>query len=528
MQLESSVSDIEVKFSKSVPKFSQSVTKGSECEVSPPKLSDILEFKSQKHHSPPSTKKRTPSSSHKQGSPSSRTKQHVKIVEKPLVYEYSPEESIKSDIKRDASVEERVLKKKSLQERLLERKRAKQAQKLPSKILGTAFSIFVFLFANWLAIDQPKLSYCAADTNASMLFSFLPNCVECPNNAICKDRKIVRCTSNEYKIKRSSLEFFLPSAFLPFPIGQSQCVFDTTKLINESKKMKQTEHLIQVVDEIVREYMGALECSRNWVPKDIRWVYSSKVPNKPLGIPINSAKESLKKLIESKWDDKLFEDYWNSILDMISQQKEGTPIYSIMDDTHFKHRLLVSRNPPIYSLNCRLQRQIWKFSKKYSFELFLIAVLLLSSLYLNQRYQARQLEYRISNILIDDVIEAIHEEYEFYNNDSTKHQYPGLPISQLTNHFLPRTKPPSKKDQDIDHRGRSIWYLPDEQTRTNIWNKVRSEILKNSNIRETNVQIKGEAQIIWMWIGSKVLSPLKRRTDFETYGTISKKEVAKP
>jgi hypothetical protein len=34
---------------------------------------------------------------------------------------------------------------------------------------------------------------------------------------------------------------------------------------------------------------------------------------------------------------------------------------------------------------------------------------------------------------------------------------------------------------------------------------------ENSNIRETTAHIKGESHLVWKWVGSSALSPLKKR-----------------
>jgi hypothetical protein len=198
--------------------------------------------------------------------------------------------------------------KKSLKDRLLARKRAKQRSQMPMKICTGFMSVFVLLLAFWLQFDQPKLHYCSdaneydqlrqSNNTNDLYLSFLPSCVDCPKNSICNDRQVVSCVSNDYRLKNSTFEKFLPAVLMSFPFGQPTCVLDSFRILNESKKSKQTQHLIKVIDEIVREFVGNLECSRNTLGKDLEWVFSTKPPHLPLGIPVTNFFSTFPKVLK--------------------------------------------------------------------------------------------------------------------------------------------------------------------------------------------------------------------------------------
>jgi hypothetical protein len=147
-----------------------------------------------------------------------------------------------------------------------------------------------------------------------------------------------------------------------------------------------------------------------------------------------------------------------------------------------------------------------------------------------QYYNTIQYESQVVAQLVEDIVDAVHAEREGYEMDSKKHPVPGLPLVQLRDYFLPRILKGRNIDSDhtTDEHNRVIWYIWEGTSRSRIWKRVHQEIVKNSNIRETNTQVKGEAQIVWMWIGSSVLSPKKRpRGDHVLFGTTSPK-IVKP
>lgn len=50
-----------------------------------------------------------------------------------------------------------------------------------------------------------------------------------------------------------------------------------------------------------------------------------------------------------------------------------------------------------------------------------------------------------------------------------------------------------------------------QKDRLRIWARVQTEIKRNSNVRESVTVIKGEQHRVWKWIGSPLLSPLRKK-----------------
>ncbi|RKO92740.1 inner nuclear membrane protein MAN1, partial [Blyttiomyces helicus] len=198
------------------------------------------------------------------------------------------------------------------------------------------------------------------------------------------------------------------------------------------------------------------------------------------------------------------------------------PLTTTLDDTK-THRLITSTQPPILSYACRIRRTIWETSQEYWAELVTAAAVLLATIYGYHRHQIISRETRVVARLVDDVLDAVHEESENHRTDPIRHPVPGLSTSQLRDHLLPGVVPGrtvSKRSGSAavshsvdgirttrDPSGRTVWYLAEEAARDRLWGKVQTLVLRNSNVRETSMELNGEQHLVWQWIGSHALSP---------------------
>jgi hypothetical protein len=231
-------------------------------------------------------------------------------------------------------------------------------------------------------------------------------------------------------------------------------------------------------------------------------------------------------MIGDRWTVSQFEEYWQLVMDKLFS-KVDLPIHTALDEVEQKHRLISTKNDPIYSTSCRFRIAVWSFAVQHSTFLFSLGTGVVMLVYLVLRYQQAQQEKRIVANLVEDVVHAIRAESNNFIINSELHPIPGLPVNNLKDHFLPSTLMIDNKEHDRDSEGRLLWYLPDDYTRSRIWGMVRKEVIKNSNIRETNSQVKGEAQMVWIWIGSHGLTPArKRRTDFGTIVTTESQNIS--
>lgn len=327
------------------------------------------------------------------------------------------------------------------------------------------------------------------------------DCIPCPPNAICTDRIVIACTI-DYRLQNSWIAYISPFN-LPFPHGQPTCILDNERIILEKKKYEQVSHLIDMLDTMVRSWIGDIQCGSP-LPQEIQWVKSTKAPHFIQGMPQSYAKAQLRSLIGTRWTDAVFNEHWNLLMDRMMTDEECA-LRSIVDDTTHSHRLLASSNPSIHSFTCRIRKHTWRLIVRFAPHLIILG-LMMSLGYLGvTTYTQHQAETVIVLDLVENVTDAIHSEQESNHLDPVRHPMPGLSITQLRDHFLPVYSTATR-----DALGRKIFTLPSD-ARTRIWKRVGALVVRNSNVRESVLQVKGEAHRVWMWIGSSALSPVKKR-----------------
>jgi hypothetical protein len=344
------------------------------------------------------------------------------------------------------------------------------------------------------------------------------DCVACPENGICT-RNEVKCLEN-YILQPHFSTYFLPSVFqLPFPFRQPKCVFDNQKIIIEERKQQQVIHLIKMLDDIVRKWVGDVLCDSN-VAKGYEWVFSSTNPGIILGMPQKLSKDLLFDKVGKKWSKDVFEDMWIRVQDSLNQQNSNFAIRSIVDNHSHSRRLLQSSNPPVLSISCVVTQETWNFIDKYATYLIFLGVLIFSFIVASEYYKMRVQESQIVSDLVSSCIDAIHSESDNHERDPTRHPINGLSVSQLLDHFAPLH---FNEACSIDSENRKIFNLSND-ARTRVWKAVSKQILRNSNVRETVLKHRGESQIVWMWIGSCALSPVKKRR-VETVQIVGREEA---
>jgi hypothetical protein len=390
----------------------------------------------------------------------------------------------------------------SIHERLLRRNKQRQEQRLVNGILLGMVSIFFFVTVHWLIVDYPNLQYCSNVTTYKPFYPFSSQCIPCPSNAICSSRAVTGCIGSDTKLKKSLFQKILPSFLSLFPYNQPSCVFDGGEVMDDDKRQRQVDHLVKVTDHLVREYIGKAMCSKKGFPSTI--FKSGNI----LGMPVSKAKSELHSMIGTKWSRDKFEEFWGLMVENVA--KNPNTLKMVVDN---QNRFFNSENPPIASYWCTIKQAMWKSVVQNAVYLVTLGACVLGGMGFWVSYQKRQFEAEVVSSLLPDIISAIHQETENYHSYSSRHPVPGLALSQVKDHFLPLPISNSKEFQ-VDGEGRAVWSVY-EPSRSRIWKKITDHISKNTNIRQTTTQIKGETNVVWFWVGSAALTPCakKRKSD---------------
>ncbi|KAI9316574.1 inner nuclear membrane protein MAN1, partial [Zopfochytrium polystomum] len=199
--------------------------------------------------------------------------------------------------------------------------------------------------------------------------------------------------------------------------------------------------------------------------------------------------------------------------------------------TNGHHRLLVSRSEPARSLSCSVRTRLLETAAANWHILLAIGTTIATATYLRMRSRARARDSAIAATIVEDVLEALHTEAESHAGDPIRHPVPGLSVVQVRDHFLEVAGRGAGSGNDgggggggfessqfgseyvrtQDAQLRTRWRVPDDAARDRIWAVVAARVLRNSSVRETVMELRGEPHQVWQWIGGHALSPRKKR-----------------
>ena len=369
---------------------------------------------------------------------------------------------------------------------------------------------------------QNELVFCTGqkvfNTGVSIPWNLVPQCIPCPAHSICDSRHIQKCDSPMYTLQPLWIARLISPEYLPFPFDQKFCQDATEALAKEAQKMYK---LGLVLNEIVARWVGSAECGDVVMSVENEWAWSQSTPNaKVTGMPISLAKETLKTSLRKKsrnWDDRAFDDLWTKLIQSLAVAPGETKLPAltlVLDDTYHRYRLFQSSTPPIKSISCRLRTGLLEGAQRYSFELTITGALLAILTLLYTRRQTSIKEAQVINRVVEDILDAVQQETQLHQDDRARTPLPGLPLSQLKDHFLPlysarqrALKPvdPStgfQCERDVNDRVR--WFL-DEPSRQRIWSRVYQMLASNASLKEVAMELGGEGQSVLVFIGSPSL-----------------------
>ncbi|TPX65269.1 hypothetical protein SpCBS45565_g05284 [Spizellomyces sp. 'palustris'] len=415
-------------------------------------------------------------------------------------------------------------------------KRPERRFKRPSTVMPAKtdrtflITLLLFLaaatFGHWYWEARDVMGYCDGNDTAirngtyegyNPLVLVLPICRDCPPRGVCVDKTVLDCDHPDYILQPNPLTKFIPSKYLPFPLAEPSCVEDTQKQKAELQRQQHIETLLNFLSTVVRTWIGTAECGG--FSRQTTDPLRSTATGNILGMPYSVARDELRNVIGKKWDDEKLKTYWDLAIQLIRESgpdPSTSDLTEIMDETG-RTRLLYSTQPPIMSVSCRLKRSIWETSRAYWLPLSALGITVIFFVWFWYQRQAVAREARMVARLVEDVLDAVSDEAENYRLDPARHPIPGLSVAQLKDYLLPLVVPGSdRRGRELgesvfdEQTGHTKWYLADDRTRDRTWEKVHQLVLKNSNVRETIMDLKGEGHLVWQWIGSHALSPRRK------------------
>jgi Man1-Src1p-like protein len=251
------------------------------------------------------------------------------------------------------------------------------------------------------------------------------------------------------------------------------------------RKQQQIDRLNGLAEDLTRRWVGRVHCGELRAPA---WVWARD--GTVIGMPLVFAREELMRTFDKRDGD--FSELWGTFVIQLVHEGRGGKLTSMLDRS-MRYRMIASSRPPLVSLSCRIR----------GYSNLLLAVGLSSGLGIVMWYRrlGRLERIRMVTALVEDAERAVYDETEAHARDPVHHPIPGLSTAHLRDHFLPVVVAGRPKGEGKDKAGRRLWYLADETTRKAVWTQVEGVILRNTNVRETGMEVKGEMHRVFIWVG---------------------------
>ncbi|KAJ3124576.1 hypothetical protein HK100_011189 [Physocladia obscura] len=508
--------------------------------------------------SPPKSRKR---------SQQSKNRDSTLSLRKSRLFEESPSTSTQSKLAQPKPASKKSAKNP------LKLKQSKQLNvKLPSillvvSIIALLLSIYVFAFISlWSNIKyRPhgaiKPATIFSVTNNSIVDAVLNRIVpvsrECPKGSFCDGKAVASCEETDYTIRWAfgtrTITKYAPNGWqfiVPTWLGGGNlvgCAKDVARLKLESRKQAQVGNLIAYLNDIVRKWLGQLHCNEpdpdpETTSEELALARRFTGKTREItGMPATAAKRQLRSLIGNKWTDEKFNEYWNLILHKIltasatahqqhhnhpqnPEPNTSIPLYTTVDESG-RHRLFKTTSPLLKSWSCSARHAVHITLQTHYRTITAILIALAGATFYAINRAAAARDAGVVATLVEDVLDTLHTESENHRIDPARHPVPGLSVAMVRDHFLQiRMSSAAATNTNnaialdsygyaanlVDEHARTRWTVADAGMRDRVWSAVSKIVVRNANVRETVLEVGGEEDVVWQWIGSFALSPKKR------------------
>ncbi|KAG0312752.1 inner nuclear membrane protein enriched at telomere/subtelomere region [Dissophora globulifera] len=294
---------------------------------------------------------------------------------------------------------------------------------------------------------------------------FYPSCIPCPDHATCLRSDAEPICPPEYILKPQILSF---GNLLPLsPV----CV------LNRAKEY-QSLQVADAAEKLLHTHAGNIECSLSRdkaAPNSVE--YRSR-----RGISTDDLRLQLVQLKDNSVSDDDFEQYWDLALRELHRRT---------DKVTFERGLAgeerIRSKKPRKSLGCHLRQALVGWIVKFKLLLLALSISAIGGFAVRSHIVRRRKEGRVINGLVQNVLAKLSDQAHYYYVDPVVYPDPFLPQTHLRDALL----------ADVHSAVR----------RQEIWDKVQAIVERNSNVRTSSQEVRGELHKVWEWVGpSGVLS----------------------
>jgi len=366
-------------------------------------------------------------------------------------------------------------------------------------------------------------------------YHILPQCLDCPKNAICEEGHVIGCKNEDDKLQTRVISNIIPKEYLIFPFTEMVCSFDFEKKRENDRQYQNTRSLMNISIDLLKKRIGEIECEKSKNDVDAE---------SPIYIADSELRDLLKEEIGKQIRPERLEELWvsmmtvlnkyddDTIMDICKIEKKTWKTSEKKDDRYLCDVLkklkyvpgqgMTTTEKPVHTFRCRMK---W-FMESYIFNniksficrfwLYGVGALVLVILAAIVKYLLKKRTRRINvaNSIYEEVIWLL-QEAEYQNKEDPLHfPSPNISVAQLYDVLLPTVISPKDKKvpegdciETVNDDGSAThyWVFHNPKERTLIWKKVYDQVRANSNVLESNALVKRESHRCWEWIGNPTL-----------------------
>ncbi|KAG0006272.1 inner nuclear membrane protein enriched at telomere/subtelomere region [Entomortierella chlamydospora] len=330
-----------------------------------------------------------------------------------------------------------------------------------------AISAVLLAYGIWLRQTRIDIGFCTETELESPTSRawYYPTCIPCPDHATCLRSDAEPICSPEYLLKPQLLSF--GNLFPITPV----CV------LNKAKEY-QSLQVADAAEKLLHLYAGNVECSlsREKLPLNSAEYKARR------SISTEDLRSQVEQLKDANISDEDFSQYWERALRELHRRSDKVSFEQGLDGEERIRSLKPQR-----SLGCRLRQALVGWIIKFKLLFLALASSALGGFAIRAHVLNRRKQGRVISGLVQNVLSKLSDQAHYYYVDPVIYPDPFLPQTQLRDALLMDVSSPTRRQE--------------------IWSKVEAVVERNSNVRTSSQEVRGELYKTWEWIGpSGVLS----------------------
>ncbi|RKP26702.1 Man1-Src1p-C-terminal domain-containing protein [Syncephalis pseudoplumigaleata] len=332
----------------------------------------------------------------------------------------------------------------------------------PLSWCGLVFIIVSFLLAAnlvWYRHQKMQLGYCDTgvvppESKHNGLLGVLqePTCTLCPLHATCSQGRLEGCTPG-YLLREHPLHRYWPFS--------AACVPDTEREIR-------IHSLVYHALQIVAEHTGLVECG---ALQDARH------------LPLARLGDRVQTTVGQSMSKEQFDDAWSAAAHELVSHADELALEVTKEDNG-QDMQLVASTAPVYPLGCRIQRGITQLVLTYMMEIAGMLLAITGYWYIRTWFQNKSHDSALATAMVEQVLDSLCQQDYLHRTDPAQHPHAAVSIAHLRDLLL----------RDIHDLAR----------RQRIWARVQRIVERNSNVRTSVQELRGEQTRTWTWVGTVI------------------------